>query len=106
MKRILCFSIFIVSSSFAFASTQSNVDTISAVHSIENGEAYLYLSSGDTAQGACDTNYPYTYDASSVSGQVLHSSILAAFMAEKPVKVYIDGCLSGKPKISRINVYK
>ena len=91
-------------------STPDTVGTLSVKgdgYALGPGEAYLYASSGSWSSGnpdACSSAYPYTYSMTTPAGQALHASILAALIAARQITVYIDGCLNGKPQVSRVDV--
>lgn len=92
------------------ASTFDQIDIVtikSEAEAIAPAEAYIYARSGQWSSGNphnCTTPYPYTYSIATPVGQLLHSSVLHAKSRGAQVRVYIDGCLSGKPQVTRIDL--
>jgi hypothetical protein len=97
----------------ASAAGPSSPDTINVLvaksdgEGLGPGEAYVYAASGSWSIGnpdGCTTAYPYTYSMTTVAGKALHATLLAAHLAGKTITLYINGCLSGKPRITRVDL--
>jgi hypothetical protein len=71
------------------------------------GEVYVWAAGGAWSAGNpafCDTSQPYTFDATSTEGSLMHTFLLAAWAGKRQISPYIEGCLNGKPRIVRIDM--
>ncbi|QNW97025.1 hypothetical protein IC797_11670 [Acinetobacter seifertii] len=111
MKKILFF-IFLVSffntTSFAGENVNGREITDIGCHSI-NGTCYVTLS-GDsfgTTLGCANTaTHEFRFDdADTTNGKRAYASLLAAFLTNKTVDIFLDGCTSqGAPKLQYFHV--
>ncbi|WHI49882.1 hypothetical protein P3339_15620 [Microbulbifer sp. MLAF003] len=103
-KPTLLTSLLIMLASIPAHSAQT-VGTISYYYSTANGAVALKLKEGfsDEAKAECPTNNGYA-GISSDDDPILKSTLLSAAIAEKEVRLNVEGCQSSWIKINAVYV--
>lgn len=101
MNKILVFPFLLLLSLNAIAVEESPKGKVTGYYTGWGGDAVRVTIEGASyTEGNCTTKDGYITSELDNTGFKTHTSaLLAAYMSGKPVKVIVEGCLAGRPRI-------
>jgi len=108
MKKMILIFTLVLAPQQAFASSawvEVNLTALRA--SVDGGNAFVYF---EELEPGVDPNncgdLSYASFATSADWQIVHSTVLAALLADKSLFVKFDGCQGSRPTISSVEIHK